>query len=64
MDVLSSIVIKKGRFGTDPYNIFYEHGTSRKPSVFSLARWERVRVREEFGAGHRERRPLRMFFRA
>jgi len=73
MDVLSSIVIKKGRFGTDPYNIFYEHGTSRKPSVFSLARWERVRVRKEFGAGRTHlvprrasqgRRPLRMFFRA
>ena len=26
---LSGMVIKKGRFGTDPYDIFHEHGTSR-----------------------------------
>ena len=57
-DVLSGMVIKKGRFGTDPYDIFYEHGMSRKPSVFPLARRERVRVREEFKSGRRGRRPL------
>jgi len=41
------MVIKKGRFGTDPYDIFLNHGTSRTPSVFSLAHWERVRVRDD-----------------
>jgi hypothetical protein len=26
------MVTKKGRFGTDPYSIFLNHGTSRTPS--------------------------------
>ncbi|HNY95131.1 MAG TPA: hypothetical protein PKJ88_10575, partial [Flexilinea sp.] len=34
-------------------------GTSRTPSVFSLARWARVRVREEFGAGRTHLVPRR-----
>jgi len=54
------MVIKKGRFGTDPYSIFLNHGTSRTPSPTqelerdvkdaipdknSLSRRERGRVR-------------------
>ncbi|HOP02675.1 MAG TPA: hypothetical protein PKX58_10795, partial [Flexilinea sp.] len=31
MDAFSSVVTKKGRFGTDPYNIFLNNGMSLTP---------------------------------
>jgi len=36
MDVLSGMVTKKGRFGTDPYDIFLNHRTSRMPSLMDV----------------------------
>ena len=42
--------IKKGRFGTDPYDILFK-SRRRGRHCFSLAHWERVRVREGFDTG-------------
>jgi len=48
MDVLSGMVTKKGRFGTDPYDIFSTTGCrGRRPLQNSLALGERVRVRAQ-----------------
>jgi hypothetical protein len=38
MDALSGMVTKKGRFGTDPYDIFLNHGTSGTPSPTKFPR--------------------------
>ena len=50
MDALSGMVTKKGRFGTDPYDIFFNHETSETPSPTKFPRptGEGVNSRSKF----------------